>query len=216
MQSVFCGSLHVDHYMKAYFSEGSNLQVYPALYWFDYVMVNHESKKNSLKVWRHSSCNSCYLWLRQYLTIIRQWRGEYCSIIRATKSRELFNNIYWAWGEELFSYNCLIFFVNSFYFGDHSVTIVQVIRVEISSQSPLKFSRFFIIQSAKLQIFLLRIVTPNLITSFAFFEIAFSSIEYVTSSVTLTKRDATILKFIAAAVITLREVIVASYDAILN
>ena len=36
--------------MKASFSEGSNLQVYPALYWFDYVMVNHESKKNSLKV----------------------------------------------------------------------------------------------------------------------------------------------------------------------
>ena len=45
---------------------------------------------------------------------------------------------------------------------------------------------------------------PNLITSFAFFEIAFPSIEYVTSSITLTKRDATILKFIAAAVITSR------------
>ena len=113
-------------------------------------------------------------------------------------------------------HDCLISLVNSFYFGDHSVTIVQVTRVEISSQSPLKFSRFFFIQSAKLQIFLLRIDTPNSITSFAFFEIAFPSIEYVTSSVTLTKHDAAILKFIAAAVITLREVIVASYDAIFN
>ena len=34
-----------------------------------------------------------------YLTIIRRRRSEYCRIIPETKSRGLFDNIHWAWGE---------------------------------------------------------------------------------------------------------------------
>ena len=34
-----------------------------------------------------------------YLTIIRRRRSEYCRIIPETRSRGLFDNIHWAWGE---------------------------------------------------------------------------------------------------------------------
>ena len=34
-----------------------------------------------------------------YLTIIRLRLSEYCRIIPETKSRGLFDNIHWAWGE---------------------------------------------------------------------------------------------------------------------
>ena len=41
----------------------------------------------------------CISFNKIYLTIIRRRRSEYCRIIPETKSRGLFDNSHWAWGE---------------------------------------------------------------------------------------------------------------------
>ena len=52
--------------------------------------------------------------------------------------------------------------------------------------------------------------------SFVFFGIKFSTIAFITSSVTIAKREVTILKFSATAIITSHEVILRRYDGILD
>lgn len=79
--------------------------------------------------------------------------------------------------------------MNSFCFWNHSVTIFLITLIEICSQSPLKLNNFISFNQQKPHIFLLNSVMPNLIASFAFFGIAFSSIVYIISLVTLTKSN---------------------------
>ena len=59
-------------------------------------------------------------------------------------------------------------------------------------------------------------VTPNLVASLVFFGIAFSFKIFISSSETSTNREAAILEISAPAIITSREVIIATYDAILD
>ena len=62
----------------------------------------------------------------------------------------------------------------------------------------------------------LKSVRPNLVAFLVLFGIEFSFIVFISSSVTLTKREAAILKFSALATITSREMIIARHDAILD
>ena len=53
----------------------------------------------------------------------------------------LFNNIHWAWGEELFQYNCIITFefcCKYIYFDakNHSVLVVPITCIKEKSQFP--------------------------------------------------------------------------------
>ena len=59
-------------------------------------------------------------------------------------------------------------------------------------------------------------VIPNFVACLVFLRMAFSFIELISSSDTLTKREAAILKICPPAIITSVEVIIAEYDAILD
>lgn len=90
--------------------------------------------------------------------------------------------------------------MNSFCCLNHSFTIVLFTRIEISEQ--------------KLHNFLLESVRPNVVASFVLISIEFSSITFIPSPVTLTKRKATIVKFNAPARFTSREAIRARFSLI--
>ena len=107
--------------------------------------------------------------------------------------------------------------INLFCCWNHSVTIVLITRVEKRSQFPLELYMFCIIRSAK--------------TSCASFEECYTILfrvfcalrnwnfyvtTFITSSGTLPKREAAILKFGAPAISASREVIIARFDAILD
>ena len=62
----------------------------------------------------------------------------------------------------------------------------------------------------------LKSVIPNFMACFAFLGMLFSFIKLVSSSDTLTKREAVTLKICPPAIITSAEVIIAEYDAILG
>ena len=62
----------------------------------------------------------------------------------------------------------------------------------------------------------LKSVITNFVACLVFLEMAFSFIKVISSSDTLTKREAAILKISPPAVITSAEVIIAEYDAILG
>ena len=62
----------------------------------------------------------------------------------------------------------------------------------------------------------LKSVIPNFVACFVFLEMAFSFIKLISSSDTLTKREAAILTICPPAIITSAEVIIAEYDAILD
>ena len=59
-------------------------------------------------------------------------------------------------------------------------------------------------------------VIPNFVACLVFLRMAFSFIKLISSSDTLTKREAAILKICPPAIITSVEVIIAEYDAILG
>ena len=56
----------------------------------------------------------------------------------------------------------------------------------------------------------------NFVACLVFLEMAFSFIKVISSSSTLTKREAAFLKICPPAIITSAEVIIAEYDAILD
>ena len=62
----------------------------------------------------------------------------------------------------------------------------------------------------------LKSVIPNFVACLVFFGMAFSFIKLISSSDTLTKREAAILKICPPAIITSAEVIIAEYDTILG
>ena len=62
----------------------------------------------------------------------------------------------------------------------------------------------------------LKSVIPNFVARLVFLGMAFSFIKLISSSDTLTKREAAILKICPPAIITSAEVIMAEYDAILG
>ena len=59
-------------------------------------------------------------------------------------------------------------------------------------------------------------VTPYFLVCLVFLGMAFSFIKLISTSDTLTKREAAILKICPPAIITSAEVIIAEYDAILG
>ena len=59
-------------------------------------------------------------------------------------------------------------------------------------------------------------VIPNFVACLVFLGMAFSFIKLISSSDTLTKHEAAILKICPPAIITSAEVIIAEYDAILG
>ena len=107
--------------------------------------------------------------------------------------------------------------INSFFSWNHSGTIVLITRVEKRSQFPLELYMFCIIRSAKTSctsfeecyIILFRVFCA--LRNWNFYVTTF-----ITSSVTLPKREAAILKFGAPAISASREVIIPRYDAILD
>ena len=78
--------------------------------------------------------------------------------------------------------------VHSFCFWNHSVTIILITYIEISSQFPLEFNRFIQFNQQELHIFLLKNVTLHSLSSLVLFKVVFSSIAFFTRYVTLTKR----------------------------
>ena len=62
----------------------------------------------------------------------------------------------------------------------------------------------------------LKSVIPNFVACLVFLGMAFSFIKLISSSDTLTKREAAILEICPPAIITSAEVIIAEYDAILG
>ena len=83
-----------------------------------------------------------------------------------------------------------------------------------------KFSREFkwfrSYVSYNFHILSLKSVIPNFVACLVFLGMAFSFIKLISSSDTLTEREAAILKICPPAIITSAEVIIAEYDAILG
>ena len=77
-------------------------------------------------------------------------------------------------------------FVNSFCRWNRSVTTLLVTCIEMSSQSP----EFYLIQTAKTSYISLEKCYTKLISNFWAFGIEFTSFAFITSLVTMTKREA--------------------------
>ena len=60
-------------------------------------LIEKEKKMKSL--WHAVEIGSSKNFFFYLTVIIRRMRGEYCRIIPETKSKGLFDNIHWAWGE---------------------------------------------------------------------------------------------------------------------
>ena len=105
--------------------------------------------------------------------------------------------------------------VHSFCFWNHSVTIILITYIEISSQFPLEFNRFIQFNQQELHIFLLKNVTLHSLSSLVLFKVVFSSI--VAMWHWQNVREAFILKSSTLAIITSCEmIIIARNDEILD